>query len=131
MSCYYLCYRWRIRDRNRSGISQALKSILLSSTFASALLSFRFPNGFLCNRRVTVPPERANRLPSWYSQINTTIIRQQTQFNFSLFTVRYSVNTKKRDDIVFQQLLISTKILHLPEMFTSTVHTRSDKGLKV
>ena len=65
VSCYYLCYRWRIRDRNKSGISQALKSILLSSTFASALLSFRFPCGFLCNRRVTVPPERANRLPSW------------------------------------------------------------------
>ena len=39
VSCYYLCYRWRIRDRNRSDISQALKSTLLSSTFASALLS--------------------------------------------------------------------------------------------
>ena len=91
--CYYFCCRWRIQDRNRSGISQALKSILLSSTFASALLSFRFPCGFLCNRRVTVPPERANRLPSWYSQINTTIIRQEVQFNFSLYDI---LTTKKK-----------------------------------
>ncbi len=64
-------------------------------SIGSALLSFRFPYGFLCNRRVTVPPERANRLPSWYSQINTTIIRQEVQFNFSLSTVRNSGYKKK------------------------------------
>lgn len=61
VSCYYLCYRWRIRDRNRSGISRVLKSILLSSTFTSALLSPDSLAGFYvskihCNRRVTVPP---------------------------------------------------------------------------
>ena len=44
----------------------------------------RFPYGFLCNRRVTVPPERANRLPSWQTQRNTNILRQGFQLN-SLF----------------------------------------------
>ena len=39
MSFHYLCYRWHIQDRNRSSISHSLKSILQSSTFASALLS--------------------------------------------------------------------------------------------
>ncbi len=69
-------------------------------SIGSALLSPDSLAGFYvskihCNRRVTVPPERANRLPSWYSQINTTIIRQKVQFNFSLFTVRYSDNKKE------------------------------------
>ena len=45
----------------------------------------RFPYGFLCNRRVTVPPERANRLPSWQSQINITTIRQEAQSDFPFF----------------------------------------------
>ena len=39
---------------------------VISSIISMAQPSFpRFPNGFLCKRRVTVPPKRANRLPSW------------------------------------------------------------------
>ena len=67
-------------------------------SIGSALLSPDSLAGFYvskihCNRRVTVPPERANRLPSWYSQINTTIIRQEVQFNFSLYDI---LTTKKK-----------------------------------
>ena len=55
VSYHYLCFRWRIRDRSRSGISQALKSILQSSTSTQPSLQeikdfFRFPQrGFYVN----------------------------------------------------------------------------------
>ncbi len=87
MSCYYL-YQKSIRFQSRSNQSSALQSVP-KYPYGSALLSqvnsfTRFPCGFLCNRRVTVPPERANRLPSWQTQRNTNILRQGFQLN-SLF----------------------------------------------
>ena len=65
MVYYYPCFRWRIRDRSRSGISQALKSILQSST--STQPSFpRFPQaGFYVIGGSQSLRRRTSRLPLW------------------------------------------------------------------
>ena len=94
---YYYPYRQSILFQSRSSRSSALQ-LVLKYPLAQPSFPFDSLTGFYvskihCNRRVTVPPERANRLPSQYSQINTTIIRQEVQFNFSLYDI---LTTKKK-----------------------------------
>ena len=73
----------QVRHKPSTEINPSIVNIRISPPFSDSLAGF-YVSKIHCNRRVTVPPERANRLPSWYSQRNTTIIRQDIQSDFSL-----------------------------------------------
>ena len=65
MVYYYPCFRWRIRDRSRSGISQALKSILQSSTSTQPSFPRFLQAGFYVIGGSQSLRRRTSRLPLW------------------------------------------------------------------
>ena len=65
MVYYYPCFRWRIRDRSRSGISQALKSILQSSTSTQPSFPRFLHAGFYVIGGSQSLRRRTSRLPLW------------------------------------------------------------------
>ena len=87
MVYYYPCFRWRIRDRSRSGISQALKSILQSSTSTQPSFPRFLHAGFYVIGGSQSLRRRTSRLPLWQHPCKYFIRKCRTlQNSFRLFS---------------------------------------------
>ena len=63
--CVLLLLQRPMANPTLKQVKPKLNTAIKVSIVTIAIPSFlRFPFGFLCERRVAVPPERANRLPS-------------------------------------------------------------------
>ena len=126
MVYYYPCFRWRIRDRSRSGISQALKSILQSSTSTQPSFPRFLQAGFYVIGGSQSLRRRTSRLPLWQHPYKYFIRKCRTlqdgfpAFFFLLlssnrwqfFSYRFSYATVSRAACV-----LSPKILPLQAVF--------------
>ena len=97
MVYYYPCFRWRIRDRSRSGISQALKSILQSSTSTQPSFPRFLQAGFYVIGGSQSLRRRTSRLPLWQYPYKYFIRKCRTlQDGFPAFFFFHLLNPKFR-----------------------------------
>ena len=97
MVYYYPCFRWRIRDRSRSGISQALKSILQSSTSTQPSFPRFLQAGFYVIGGSQSLRRRTSRLPLWqypYEYFIRKCRTLQNGFPAFLFSACYPAKTE-------------------------------------
>ncbi len=97
MVYYYPCFRWRIRDRSRSGISQALKSILQSSTSTQPSFPRFLQAGFYVIGGSQSLRRRTSRLPLWqypYEYFIRKCRTLQTVFRLFPFSSCYPAKTE-------------------------------------
>ena len=109
MVYYYPCFRWRIRDRSRSGISQALKSILQSSTSTQPSFPRFLQAGFYVIGGSQSLRRRISRLPLWQYPYKYFIRKSRTpqdRFQHFSFPTCYPTKTESRLDSQLHDLLI-------------------------
>ncbi len=98
MVYYYPCFRWRIRDRSRSGISQALKSILQSSTSTQPSFPRFLQAGFYVIGGSQSLRRRTSRLPLWQYPYEYFIRKCRTlQDGFPAFLFSYLPTRQNRE----------------------------------
>ncbi len=125
MVYYYPCFRWRIRDRSRSGISQALKSILQSSTSTQPSFPRFLQAGFYVIGGSQSLRRRTSRLPLWQYPYEYFIRKCRTLQAVSrlfYFTAFYPAKTEERHCELFHEPL---------QVFQLAVYVRLRGGLHV